>query len=122
MHAIQLGLFDDRNLRLQRVRRVLLESLDLESAREELTALQRRGAHAETEDLAATVTTLESALAAETRRDGDLVAALLRLEPAVPAALRPGWHRRLSLEAEQRDGVGCPIGPESAGWHLLRAG
>jgi hypothetical protein len=122
MQPLQLGLFDDGTVRLQRSRRVLLESLDLESAREELTTLLRRSASAEAERLAATVAEIEAALADETSRDGDLVTALLRLEPDIPDWLRPGWHRRLTLEAEQRDGIGCRIGAETAGWHLLRAG
>jgi tetratricopeptide (TPR) repeat protein len=118
----QLGLFDDGNLRLQRVRRVLLESLDLESALEELTDLLRQGPNAEAERLAATVADLEEALAARTSRDGDLVAALLGLADEVPDWLRAGWHRRLTLEAEQRDGIGCGLGAETAGWHFLQAG
>jgi hypothetical protein len=122
MQPLQLGLFDDGTLRLQRSRRVLLESLDLESAREELTTLLSRAANVEAERLAATVAEIEWELDAQTRRDGDLVAALLRLEPHIPDWLRPGWHRRLTLEAEQRDGIGCRIGVETAGWHLLRAG
>jgi Tetratricopeptide repeat len=122
MQPIQLGLFDDGTLRLQRCRRVLLESLDLESAREELTALLGRGGNAEAQRLATTVAEIEAALAAETDRDGDVVAALLRLGPDIPDWLRAGWHRRLTLEAEQRDGIGCRIGAETAGWHFLRAG
>jgi hypothetical protein len=122
MQPIQLGLFDDWTLRLQRSRRVLLESLDLETAREELTTLLGRSADAEAERLATTVAAIESALASRLRADGDLVAALLRLEPDIPEWLRAGWHRRLTLEAEHRDGIGCQIGAETAGWHFLRAG
>jgi tetratricopeptide (TPR) repeat protein len=119
----QLGLFDDGTLRLQRVRRVLLESLDLESAADELTHLLRRGPNPDAEPLAAAVAELEDALAAEaTGGARDLVTALLRLEPVIPDWLRAGWHRRLTLEAEQAHGVGCRIGTETSGWHLLRAG
>ena len=122
MSAAQLGLFDDWTLRLQRVRRVLLESLDLESALEELSTLAARGPDSEIAALLETVTGLQRDLDLELGKDGDPVAALLRLEPAVPPWLVPGWCRYLTLEAERRDGTGCRIGDESAGWYFLRAG
>jgi tetratricopeptide (TPR) repeat protein len=114
----QLGLFEDRTVRLQRARRLLLESLDLEGARDELAEHLRAGPDRDAEALVALVAELEEALECHQ----DELAALLQIELVVPDWLRAGWHRRLAMEAEQRDGAGCRIGDKTSGWHHLRAG
>jgi hypothetical protein len=123
VRAVQLDLFEERTMRLEACRRALAHALDLETAREELQRFAaRHGADAAAEGLLATVSAIGEALAAETARHGDAVAALLGIEQAVPDGLRAGWHRRVALEAERRGGGGCRAGYESAGFHFLRAG
>ncbi len=122
-HAIQLDLFEERTVQLQRSRRLLLESLDLERARGETRRfVASYGPDAEIERLDYTIAAVENALCAEMQHTGNQVEALLRIGPSIPGWLRPGWHRRIALEAERRAGAGCRVGAETVGFHLLRAG
>lgn len=127
MPIIQLDLFEERTLRLLGARRALLESLDLETAREELRRfVARHGADPEAERLSAAVAGIEALPKSngdESSGDGaDPIPGLLRLGPAIPDWLRPGWHRRLALDAERLGGIGCGVGSETTGYHFLRAG
>ncbi|MHB1843337.1 MAG: hypothetical protein ACYCWW_00700, partial [Deltaproteobacteria bacterium] len=115
----QLDLFEDRTLRLQRARRALLDGFDIDLARDELCRFEAaQGDDPEAQRLLDEVERLEAAAG----DGGDALATLLRLEAVVPPWLRPGWHRRLAVEAERRLGAGCRVGDEPAGHHLLRAG